>query len=222
LLHAPAFATDTALDIHIRTLIRYSYSYISAAAVKIGDDILMVASFGDYYLNGVFNAKMPSVISGYPVTHSNPSKHEHSFSIGISGNQTIVIKAFKDLVSVRIHRADKERFQESLGMMGDYEEGKMRGRDRTTIFDDVDAFAAEWQVRENDDPLLFPRRSGPQYPEACKLPDAAAVHRRLSESPVSKEAAEEACAGWPEDTREACVYDVMVTGDLWLAAAGPI
>ena len=41
------------LDLHIRTTIRYDYSYIESAAIQIGNDVLEVSSFGSYALNGV-------------------------------------------------------------------------------------------------------------------------------------------------------------------------
>ena len=58
MLHAPNFALGLGLDIHIRTKIRYGYSYIELAALKIGNDILEVSSWGEYSVNGVGKADM--------------------------------------------------------------------------------------------------------------------------------------------------------------------
>lgn len=221
LLHAPTFAADMGLEINIRTKIRYQYSYIESAVVKIGEETLEVASFGEYYLNGVSNADLPNEISAFAVTHSHPSKNIHIFEIAVAGPEKIVLTTFKDMVSVKIENADTKRFHGSVGMMGEFETGKMLSRNGTTVLTDPNAFASEWQVRSTE-PMLFQAISAPQHPDACVLPDAVKKQgrRRLGEASISKEAAEHACAHWEEETRNQCIHDVMATGDLELADAG--
>ena len=41
LVEAPFFAPGMELTIDVRTKIRYDYSYIESAAIKIGDDVLV-------------------------------------------------------------------------------------------------------------------------------------------------------------------------------------
>lgn len=100
----------------------------------------------------------------------------------------------------------------------------MLARNGTTVIEDPNAFAAEWQVREDlDGPMLFMTSRDPQYPEACVLPDANkkdSRHRRLGEG-ISREDAEKACANWA-DNKEACIFDVMATGDIELAEVGGV
>jgi hypothetical protein len=208
-----------ALDIHIRTKIRYDYSYIESAVVKIGEEMLEVASYGEYFLNGVENADLPSAIGGFNITYSQPDVKQHVFTIHVENDEKIVLKAFKDMVSM-LTDADYVRFDGSSGMMGEIGSGRMFARDGITVLEEPNAFGAEWQVRDNE-PMLFQTIREPQYPQACKLPSAdAKASRRLGATSVARKAAEEACASWDADIREGCIHDVMATGDVDLAAAG--
>jgi hypothetical protein len=221
LIHAPNFTPMMALDIDIRTKVRYDYSYIESAVAKIGDDIFEVTSFGSYFLNGVAGASLPATIADFPITHTQPSDKIHIFEIQVTNKEKIIFRTFKDWVSVKLDHTDAERFHGSQGMMGEYETGKLLARDGKTVLQDPIDLANEWQVRQ-DEPMLFLSRSGPQHPQACRLPDTDEtikknLRRRLGESTVSLEAAEKACSGWSPETREGCVHDVMASGDLDLA-----
>ena len=99
--------------------------------------------------------------------------------------------------------------------LSDFETGKMFARDGTTIIDDPNVFAAEWQIRD-DEPMLFNTPRSPQYPETCELPAVKSESRRLREA-IFRVSAEKACAKWSEETRDACVHDVLASGDLDLA-----
>ena len=91
------------LDIQIRTKVRYDYSYIKNTVVKINNDTLEVASFGEYYLNGVNNADLVSEsIAGYPIKHHHPSEKVHIFEIQLSPGENILVKTYRDMVSVKI------------------------------------------------------------------------------------------------------------------------
>lgn len=221
-LRAPHFGSDHSLDINIRTKVRESYSYIQNAAIKIKDDILEVDSFGDYFVNGVSGARMPRTIGGYSVTHSKPTKHINLFEIHLGGNETIAVRAIKDMVSVMLDKAAPHRFRDSHGMLGDHATGFLMARDGTIMNqNDPNALAAEWQVRD-DEPMLFQSVEEPQYPQKCVLPDPALKderERRLGSS-ISREDAEIACAEWSEQTKENCIFDVMATGDLDMASVG--
>jgi len=164
---------------------------------------------------------MPATLSGFTVEHFHQSKNVHIFEIQLGAGEKIVVKTFKDMVSVKFENADEKRFRGSQGMLGSYDKnGLMLARDGVTQLDDANAFAAEWQIKD-DEPMLFQTRREPQYPRACRLPSAqVAETRRLGESTVSVEDAEIACASWPKEIASACVHDVLATGDLDLAAAG--
>lgn len=220
LSHAPKFTENKMLDVHIRTKARYDYSFIESAVIRIGAEILEVGSFGEYFLNGVEGAKLPATISGFPITRTQKNKKTVIFEVAIAGEEKIVVRTFKDWVSVTIENADAARFVDSHGMMGEFGSGKLLARDGKTIIEDANEFGAEWQVREGE-PMLFQSARHPQYPHVCIMPDPAIKEgRRLGAGDVSVEEAEKACASWSVETREGCIHDVIASGDLELADAG--
>ena len=184
------------------------------AIVKLGKETLEVSSFGDYILNGVSNTVMPNVLSGFTVTHDHPSEHVHVFEIYLGSGESIVVSTLKDMVSVKLDKLDAKRFQDSVGMLGDYQTGQMLGRDGVTVFDDPNEFAAEWQVRD-DEPMLFLTADYPQYTQKCVLPDTVVdddkSHNKkggvVRGDAVSMEAAKVACAGWKPDEQDGCIHD---------------
>ena len=205
------------MDIHVRTTIRHDYSYIEAAAIRIGDNVLEVASFGDYAWNGISAADMNDVdddLTGIKIVHSNPNPKTHQFDIMIGPKTNITIGTFKDLVSVKFVGASMDLFGDGVGLMGAFVDGAMLGRDGITLMeDDINAFGQEWQVRE-DEPKLFRVARSPQAPmEQCKLPsvDAKEGRRRLGET-VARSAAERACSHFSGAAFENCVFDVMAIG----------
>lgn len=232
LIHAPQYFIDdpdhrVGLTIHIRTTVRHKFSFIESAVVQIGnEEALEVGSFGQYSLDGISNAQ-DMTFAGMPVNHTTPSKHIQLFEISLNDAtvEAIVLRVFKDWVSVKLVSPHPDKFRGSGGMMGDPKSGSLFGRDGATVFStsDTSAFAGEWQVRgDSEEPNLFKTKREPQFPMACAMPksDDAAVSRgrRLGEM-ISRAAAEEACTGWNAN-KKLCVHDVMATGDLDLAAAG--
>jgi hypothetical protein len=227
-LDVPTFGGGVGLTIHIRTKIRYDYSYIASAAVRIGpEDTLQVASFGDYLVNGVVQAELPiRLADSYPVTYKRLSDKEHQFEIQLNEQEHIVLTAFKDMVNIKMEDATYASFGLSKGLMGTFGTGTRMARNGTLEFskDDPNGFVEDWQVRDTD-PQLFQSISGPQYPDRCILPnpdepkEARRRRRRLGDSEVTKDAATKACAHW--DNQDACIFDVMATGDLDLADMTP-
>jgi hypothetical protein len=220
LIHSEAFESGKGLDVHIRTTIRRDFSYISSAVLRMGEDMLEVGSQGAYFLNGVASADLPSEFSGFEFIHTQPIEHQHVFEVHLGGQQRIKIKTYKDFVAVKIEQGHKERFGDSVGLMGDYG-GNMRARDGTTVIEDPNAFGQEWQVLPTES-KLFQEDRLPQHPQTCTLPSPEAtsqLRRRLSETSALSKAAEIACEHWGEG-KESCVYDIMATGDLEMAQAG--
>ena len=219
LLIAPSFQGKT-LRIHVRTTIRYFYSYIEAAALKIGNDTLEVTSFGEYAFNGISNANLTEAsLAGYTVHHRVPNPKQHFFDIVVDGRENITLSTFKDLVSVKIDSGDRLSFGNSFGIMGTFD-GTLLARDLESVMEPGDAFGQEWQVRPYDEQLFRVVRE-PQYPEACRMPTAT-EHKdrqnRLGQS-VSKGAAEKACSHLEGAAKEGCIYDVLMVGDKDIALA---
>ena len=225
-LDAPNFDNGNGLSIHLRTTGRYTYSFIESLALKIGSDILQVSSWGNYILNGISQADLPATLSGFSVNHTQVNEMKHQFVIDLStlaGNsgETILIQTFKDWVGVKVQHLDSSHFEDSTGMMGHFHTGTMLARDGVTVMEDSNAFGQEWQVLDTE-PMLFQTVRAPQYPDNCVLPGDATsqLRRRLEENGIEKVAAERACAPLVGAQLDACVFDVMATGDLDMAKAG--
>jgi cysteine-rich repeat protein len=221
LLHSSEFASGLGLDVHIRTKLRRDMSYISGATVRIGTDVLEVDSQGVYVLNGEVGAKLPSELSGFAFSHTQPTDKQHVFAVHLGGRESIYVKTYKDFVSVLIEQGQNKNFGDSVGLMGDFRYGRMIARDGKTVLDDANAFGQEWQVLDTE-ASLFQSLRLPQHPLECKMPppaQASLLRRRLSESKGAELAAEKACAHWGEG-KDDCVFDVLTTGDLEMAVVG--
>jgi len=233
--HVTKFDGANDLDIDIRTTIQDDWSYIESAAVRIGEDIFEVSSYGEYSINGVGSGLVDSTsqpslrgsvpvahIGGYPIHHRWEDKQhfKHTFDIILDENENITIANVKQLVGVTVNHADEKHFKNVVGVLGNIK-GELLARDGVTHMErDTNAFVQEWQIRDTD-PMLFSTVREPQYPNLCVLPDASAREsRRLSEG-ISEDEAEVACAHLKSDEHAFanCVYDVTATNDLDMAGA---
>jgi len=221
LVTAPHFSPNTALTIDVRTKVRFWYSYIEAAAIQLGDDILEVSAYGLYTLNGVGledlngrgeDVELPLMAGKYAVTHTQVNKKLHKYTIHLGENEWIHLHTFKDMLSVTIEDAHQERFVGSGGLMGNFHTGQVMSRSGKEILEEPAARAREWQVRD-DEPMLFQSVQHPQFPSTCTMPEKKQPVGRLGGS-FAKVTAEKACAHWSAQTREFCIKDVMQTGDI--------
>jgi hypothetical protein len=214
MLTNPDFNNGQGLEIHIRTKMMKWWSFIESAAIKIGNDILEVKSGiqdRQYWVNGLEGAFMKdsgmlaSTIGGFNVRFRVISDNVIHYKIFLPDSQLLVIKSVKDMLRIELFNSKPEDFENSVGLLGHYGSGDMVARDRETILEDTDEFGQEWQVRE---PTLFHEVDGPQFPDACTMPDpvASAERRRLGSS-ISREDAEKACAHARSDEINDCVYD---------------
>ncbi|CAB9510568.1 expressed unknown protein [Seminavis robusta] len=238
LAHAKRFDGKQDLDIHARTTIQWGkFSYIESAAVKIGEDVLEVSSWGEYSLNGVDDALPNSdqvlfvrkqvnvaTLGGYPIHHVevDNSNKRHIFDIVLNEHVNITVSSMKHLVSIKINHSDERYLKDVVGLLGDIH-GNMLARDGvTSLQEDPVAMGLEWQVRD-DDVKLFETDRHPQYPQKCILPEITAEReaRRLGEG-VTEGEAEVACAHLRSNAHAFanCVYDVTAMNDLELAPVG--
>merc|ERR1711862_119484 len=157
-------------------------------------------------------------ISGYPISYAWVTKKQREFTIDLDKSQKIVFKTWNKFVRVDLVGAKASDFGRSLGLMGTYGKGIMVARDRTTILNDPEEFGMEWQVQVAD-VRLFHNPEGPQAPEKCRLPNKSDVRRRLRESILSQEEAQNACSHVDGSDRDLCIFDVMATNDLGVASA---
>lgn len=218
LAHVPDFNNGQGLDLHVRMTMRDDWSYISEAALKIGDDVLHVGGNAEYHLNSVQGAELPLTVGGFAVKVVHKTEKTHRFDIDLKEQGKIRIKVYNEFLGVNFQKAGDD-FQHAVGIMGEFETGALLSRNGQVI-EDTNVYGQEWQVHD-DELQLFPEKKGPQYPEACEMPVPKALsQRRLAESMVSFEDASKACADWDMESKEACIYDVMATGDLEMAQGG--
>lgn len=228
LLENPTFNNGQGITVHIRTKIRTWYSYIESVVVKIGNDTLEVKSGFEerqYWVNGeagdkkqvVSGGYLPFTIGGFPVRFRVPKDNVFQFRIFLNDGQDVVVRSVKDFLRVDLKHANSESFSGSSGLMGDFGSLEFMARDGQTVLEDQDDYGKEWQVLSTE-PMLFHDVDGVQHPEMCAMPDKDLVEkrnrRRLGEGPVSRRAAEDACADAEADKLEDCIEDVIATGDL--------
>jgi len=217
------------LDIHVRTKIVRYWSYIESASIRIGSDVLEVKGSADkedgdaklhYWINFEYVGELTD-LAGFPVSIS-PRRGQYTIDLGSAyPGQKIVMNTFKEFVGVKIVGATGESFGEAVGIFGDFKSGKTLARDRATEIHDFNDLGSEWQVLPSDG-KLFHEMSSPQFPEMCLLPEDPRGERvrRLTESQITEEAAEAACAGLEDEfSRRGCVYDILATQDIDMVGA---
>jgi hypothetical protein len=232
LVHNPAFALGKGLDLHVRTahMLNGAYSFVSNAALRIGDDVLEVASDGSYFINGMNNFDLPKMVGGFAVSKSSEQfckgkegdkcSQVITFSVSLVDNDSIRIRVASNMIHVDVKGSDKS-FNGSSGLMGTYpseHHGKI-ARDGQTYLSDPNIFAQEWQVLSHE-PKLFHESRYPQHPQLC-IPavQPSNVERRLQgNDDEARLLAEEACAHVEGPEWEFCIFDVMATGDYGMAA----
>ena len=218
------------LDIQLRTsMVRY-WSYIKAVAIRIGNDILEVeggsASNEDvednrhYRINYEYRGSLTS-LGGFPVA-INPRNNKYTIDLGSKyPGQTIEIKTFKEFVGVKIIGANEDSFGDAVGITGNFKTGKTLARDGRTVLNDFNELGLEWQVLPSDGKLFYEMAS-PQFPELCYLPEDPRGERtrRLTESSITEDAAEAACASLKDEfDRKGCIYDILATQNLDMVGA---
>merc|ERR1740117_323202 len=221
-----AFENGLGMDIHMRAAKYLSWSYVSTAAIRIGENIFEVIGTlkgNKFWINGVEGRKeeidsgnkektLITTLSGYSVYYKQGSNGQGEFSIDLGEEDTIIIGAWKSYVRVQIDNAKDKHFRDSRGLMGSFSDGIKLARDNITVLEDLNVFGQEWQVR-NSEPKLFRVEEGPQHPVKCDIPSSLDIRRRLGESKVTLSDARKACANVNKDEFELCVFDVTITND---------
>lgn len=223
------FHNDLGFEIQIRTQIRRDWSFIKEAALRIGDQIFEVTKDMVYHSNrathgfrrrginhlGGHDGVLPQKLADFPISYVNYDTKRHKFVVDMGEKGTVTFKIYGDFLSVTVQRGTED-FTDAVGLMGDFVTGELKGRDGK-VMTDTDAFGLEWQVRKSDN-KLFTEVHGVQFPETCKMPPPEAIaRRRLAESSVSYQAAAKACGGIDEESRDACIFDILATEDLGMA-----
>jgi von Willebrand factor type D domain len=215
LLHSDSAADGLGMDIHLRTKHRRDFSYVTSAAVRIGAEILEVSGAG-YYLNGVEGANLAAGFAGYPVAYHHVSDKQSTYIVDMGEDGKVVVKTWKDFVTVKIEKGSSEFFGDSVGMLGNYFTGDMIARDGVTnLSHDVDTFGREWMVLPHE-PILFQSLT---TTSECLMPPPLTEKRRRLGASITEEMAAKACDHVEAEDREFCIYDVMSTNNVDIAGA---
>jgi hypothetical protein len=234
-MQSKKFASGLGIAIHVRTSRvdspRISYSYISSAAVKIGEHILEISDDGELLVNGDKASDEPSSFAGYSLARNIKGSKGRilAYSLYLGASKIITIRA--NTKTGMVYVDIDGYFGDSEGLLGapagaESESMGLLARDgELDLTGHWNTFGEEWQVRDTD-PMLFKERRAPQYPAGCvyEAPKADLkakyVRRRLMEDAtgVSRDVATAACANLAAGQKqEFCIADVMATGDLELA-----
>jgi len=228
LLRNNKFENGLGMDIHTRTSKMRLWSYVSVAAVRVGEDILEVmggAKENNFWINGVLGKEMISnnndenneitliaTISGYPIYFHQVNNKQRTFVIDLGEEEKIVIGTWNSFVRIQFENAKSKHFEGSVGLMGSFSEGIRLARDNITVLEDFNVFGQEWQVLQSER-KLFHTIEGPQHPTKCAIPSSSEMRRSLGESQITLLDAKKACVDVNKDVADLCVFDVMATND---------
>jgi hypothetical protein len=222
LVHQEDFDGENDLDVHIRTTIEDTFSFIESAAVKIGEDSLEFVSTM-VTLNGVqlaLEEKSPVTFGNNYSIIKNTSVYGYPTFHIVLKEGVVTVKATKRFMSVKVDGKD-DALVGSMGMLGDYESGEMKSREGATM-QDFTQFGFEWQVNP-EDPKIFGDDRSPQLPyEQCRMPTAFSNSARRTLRTGNMDLYENAltaCTSNHPENVDACLDDVMRTGELDLADA---
>lgn len=224
LIEDSSFKNGQGLDIHLRTTIHEFYSYIEAAAIRVGNSILEF-QMDSFSVDGNKHSyeELPFLYS-HGADELEIVKNEVLLANGntrkglrfnLTEDSHVDITFTKRFMSVNL-KGREEDLGESKGLLGEFTTGDMIGRSGQ-VFEDFQDFSFEWQVSQ-EDPQLFSHAREPQLPyEKCRLPSLEQVSsRRLRQGNKElQESAENACAG--SSDFDLCVNDVLTTGEIGVA-----
>lgn len=127
LLHHPHFAGGKGLYIHTRTTRQGFFSFVEAAAVKIGRDVIEVNNHGHFWFNGTeyAPASLPADVAGYPLKRLvNVNGDKATYRIELDEEHHIDIQIFHFMIMVKPSRTGKRHLLAgATGMMGDLGSG---------------------------------------------------------------------------------------------------
>jgi von Willebrand factor type D domain len=221
LAESQKFGNGIGFNVHGRTEIVDGWSLIRNAAVQIGSDTVELTNKGVIYFNGVEvkdndDLADASLAGLYNVTKevkmiNNIPKTDVTIALNEGSKEKIKFSLFKRLIAVHVGATEDD----VRGMLGHRTIDGLVGRNDTLLYDPLE-MGTHWQVTNNE-PMIFTDAVSPQYPETCILPSVQG--RKLRPSAQHKRRAEEACDGITDEAMlQFCIEDVMLTGDLDVAA----
>ena len=227
LVHSKKYR-DEGLDLHIRTTIKDDYSYIEAVALRLGRHVI------EFHKQHIFVDGLQHKDGELPISIGD--KHEYQvasraqpnkdrtrikkfYMIELGNDSSVELRFYRHFGSVQI-MANPEDFGDAVGLSGTFPNGDMKGRTGSLIRNTED-FGFEWQVDPSHDPTLFLEMREPQLPsDKCRMPTLTRSSRRKlrrNEKGLYTQAKQACRAQYDQiDNLEACIDDVMATGDVQL------
>ena len=221
MLHSDGFHKD-GLDLHIRTTINEWYSYIEAAALRLGGNILQVEQDGltlneEHYSYDELPLKFGEGEYSYKITLLKQTETQTKIRVLLQDHSEIFFTYYRHFLHILVS-GNTIHFSDSVGLLGEFGTGAMLARDGRVV-DNMEEFAFDWQVDPEKDVQLFPVVRDPQLPkEKCRMPNVdAPARRKLRANVALYNDAVEACSHKAGAGFELCVEDVVATGDIGLA-----
>jgi hypothetical protein len=163
------------------------------------------------------DSALPLQTSQFSVSEVSVKDEARIYVVQLNDKSLVTFKIIKDFMTVAVS-GSAEDFEHSVGLLGDFHYGKPYDRKGKRVYD-FNEYGLEWQVQA-DEAMLFMDAREPQLPNAtCRFPDEPRPSRHLksTQNPSLFEKAQSACAN--NDNYDACLDDVMYTGELALANA---
>ena len=236
LIDNPSFMDGLGMLIHIRTKIETWWSFVESSVVRIGDETVEITGGkkGQWlFINGIANEPLEDKkwymgkVSGLHVRYRQDGGNgEARIYFGNSKSKQLLLRTFGTFVKVMVDADGSDYYLGSQGLLGRFPDGKRVARDGETFIEDVNAFGQEWQVKP-EEPRLF-RSYNEDWiipaKQKCAMPtetvEKKAIRKRRLAEGIPRADAEKACAhlGDAGDIK-ACIFDVISTQDLTMAAS---
>ena len=206
------------MDVHVRTTMKDSYSYVSGVAVKYGEDSIEF-QHDALFVNGE-KAEDAEHISFGDNSITLVDEAKRKFKVNVKNTVFVEVYSTKNFMAVSVEGVTSG-MRKSTGILGEYGTGAMIARDGSEMSDFQD-YGFEWQVAPSD-PQIFMHAREPQLPyERCRMPSISAESRRRKLRGQDRKLYEAAFAACQEnqipENMQSCIDDVMFTGELELAS----
>ena len=222
MLHSDRYGHHAGLDLHIRTKIYEFYSYIESAALRMGHYLLHVEQDGLTLDSKAYSYDDLPLTFGHGDLHYQiellvHDEEQTKIRVLLHDSSEIFFTFYKHFLHILVSGNSKD-FGDSVGLLGKFGSGDMIARGGA-LMENMEDFAHSWQVHPDTDGQLFKEVRTPQFPEeTCRMPTVEAPsRRRLRADSALYNQAKEACAQKAGAHIQACIEDVLATGDIGLA-----
>lgn len=207
---------ENKIEIHARTKMVRKWSAIDAVAVKVGNHLFELQSNdGTLSLNGSTVKSMQNDLLVVSKTVSGTQEFLVRYEFLLNKDKHLQLKV--NLRSKMIYVTLSGNYPPgTVGLLGSpYRPGLFARDGKDMSNSNINTYAENWQVCDNDQELFHNRRY-PQYPSKCLYYTSKKGARRLREIHLtSMTEAMDSCEMHPRGPlRKFCIDDVIATGDI--------